>query len=720
MTSNTNTKSSSVYSAGQFMNPGPAPRPPIDRLRSNLSYHSPTTSVSSNATTLVPPSSAFSASSLSLVSQKGSEKSGGAYKVVKDGWVKVKDTEGFKSFVWSDRFLVLRDFQLDFLKNNNTPKVAYSIQLQDITRITRSDSHPYSFEISRNTHSGHGSPPSREPNVKMLIVKVEKDEEVYSWMDSIYQRCPSMGGVSNPTDFSHHVHVGFDPTNGAFVGLPPEWEKLLTASAITKDDYEKNPKAVLEVLEFYTEKLQKREDDPATYPSLTPTPSVQPNEHKQLGYSTGGNSVALPRPPPPTNFQRADSYTGRRSESPSSSSLYGQQDRNITSMPYRPMAPVDPRLEEERRRRAEDDARRQREREMQQREQGRTEREEQAVYNASLPKKKTPLAKQELGGYTAEPNDDITPSSSSRYDPSRPPPSAPNTGRDKQQPPSPYRQPSSQPRAAPAVPTASNLASAAKQGPGARQLQPNGQRQPSPSPSRPAYSEAQPQSGARAATGGTNGQAQTKASGSTSAHPKPLNIAKSTPTAQKSDAVKQAEEALTKKDDNPPRKEVRMSSMTESEVMAKLREVVAKDRPLDSYNKQKKIGQGASGSVYVARIRENPPSPTARQLLRENGPRTQVAIKQMDLRNQPRKELIVNEIIVMKDSKHPNIVNFLDAFLQEDQSELWVVMEFMEGGALTDVIDNNSAISEDQIATICVEVSLELSQIILCGMLRAC
>ena len=113
--------------------------------------------------------------------------------------------------------------------------------------------------------------------------------------------------------------------------------------------------------------------------------------------------------------------------------------------------------------------------------------------------------------------------------------------------------------------------------------------------------------------------------------------------------------------------------------------------------------------MYVARIRESATSVTARQLLREHGPKAQVAIKQMDLRNQPRKELIVNEIIVMKDSKHPNIVNFLDAFLQEDASELWVVMEFMEGGALTDVIDNNPSISEDQIATVCLEVSLLFS-----------
>jgi serine/threonine protein kinase len=94
----------------------------------------------------------------------------------------------------------------------------------------------------------------------------------------------------------------------------------------------------------------------------------------------------------------------------------------------------------------------------------------------------------------------------------------------------------------------------------------------------------------------------------------------------------------------------------------------------------------ASGSVYVAKNTSN---------------NTVVAIKQMDLAHQPRKELIVNEILVMKDSQHPNIVNYLDSYLV--RSDLWVIMEYMEGGPLTDVIDNNS-ISESQIAAICYEV----------------
>src|SRR5947207_1273111 len=41
--------------------------------------------------------------------------------------------------------------------------------------------------------------------------------------------------------------------------MPEQWTKLLTASAITKEDYEKDPQAVYEVLEFYTEN-QKRDD----------------------------------------------------------------------------------------------------------------------------------------------------------------------------------------------------------------------------------------------------------------------------------------------------------------------------------------------------------------------------------------------------------------------------------------------------------------------------
>lgn len=73
----------------------------------------------------------------------------------------------------------------------------------------------------------------------------------------------------------------------------------------------------------------------------------------------------------------------------------------------------------------------------------------------------------------------------------------------------------------------------------------------------------------------------------------------------------------------------------------------------------------------------------------------------MVLSRQPRLDMIINEINVMKEIKHPNIVNYINCYIVKDS--LWVIMEYMEGGMLTEIIDNNS-FSEPQIATICLEV----------------
>ena len=124
----------------------------------------------------------------------------------------------------------------------------------------------------------------------------------------------------------------------------------------------------------------------------------------------------------------------------------------------------------------------------------------------------------------------------------------------------------------------------------------------------------------------------------------------------------------------------------DTEVINKLAEICTPGDPTKLYRNLSKIGQGASGGVYTAYHVET----------NEN-----VAIKQMNLEQQPKKELIINEILVMKESSHKNIVNFIDSYLL--RGDLWVVMEYMEGGSLTDVVTYNM-MSEGQIGAVCREV----------------
>lgn len=122
------------------------------------------------------------------------------------------------------------------------------------------------------------------------------------------------------------------------------------------------------------------------------------------------------------------------------------------------------------------------------------------------------------------------------------------------------------------------------------------------------------------------------------------------------------------------------------QIIAKLQSICSEGDPNEKYKDLTKIGQGASGGVFIAH---------------EIGSNSKtVAIKQMNLEQQPKKELIINEILVMKGSKHPNIVNFIDSYLLK--GDLWVVMEYMEGGSLTEIV-THSVMTEGQIGAVCRE-----------------
>ncbi|GFG41026.1 hypothetical protein Cfor_06796 [Coptotermes formosanus] len=123
--------------------------------------------------------------------------------------------------------------------------------------------------------------------------------------------------------------------------------------------------------------------------------------------------------------------------------------------------------------------------------------------------------------------------------------------------------------------------------------------------------------------------------------------------------------------------------LTHEQFRAALQMVVSPGDPRENLEQFMKIGEGSTGTVCIAVDRT-----TGRQ----------VAVKKMDLRKQQRRELLFNEVVIMRDYHHPNIVEMYDSFLVQD--ELWVVMEFLEGGALTDIV-THARMDEEQIATVC-------------------
>jgi PHD/YefM family antitoxin component YafN of YafNO toxin-antitoxin module len=73
------------------------------------------------------------------------------------------------------------------------------IFLKEILEVQRSEQKPYCLKIVTKE--------------KIYYISCKNDDELYSWMDEIYKRSL---GMSNPTNFKHQVHVGFDTMTGEF------------------------------------------------------------------------------------------------------------------------------------------------------------------------------------------------------------------------------------------------------------------------------------------------------------------------------------------------------------------------------------------------------------------------------------------------------------------------------------------------------------------------
>ncbi|XP_051951609.1 serine/threonine-protein kinase PAK 6-like [Xyrauchen texanus] len=135
-----------------------------------------------------------------------------------------------------------------------------------------------------------------------------------------------------------------------------------------------------------------------------------------------------------------------------------------------------------------------------------------------------------------------------------------------------------------------------------------------------------------------------------------------------------------------PATDLESPKVTHSQFKAALQMVVDKGDPRSYLENFVKIGEGSTGVVCIAR---------------EKHSGRQVAVKMMDLKKQQRRELLFNEVVIMRDYRHKNVVEMYKSALVGE--ELWVIMEYLQGGALTNIV-SETRLTEEQIATVCEAV----------------
>nr|XP_036229263.1 serine/threonine-protein kinase PAK 1 isoform X5 [Bactrocera oleae]XP_036229264.1 serine/threonine-protein kinase PAK 1 isoform X5 [Bactrocera oleae]XP_036229265.1 serine/threonine-protein kinase PAK 1 isoform X5 [Bactrocera oleae]XP_036229266.1 serine/threonine-protein kinase PAK 1 isoform X5 [Bactrocera oleae] len=470
----------------------------------------------------------------------------------------------------------------------------------------------------------------------------------------------SKPNISYPTNFEHTVHVGFDAITGEFTGMPEAWARLLMNSNISKQEQKNNPQAVLDVLKWFDNTTKQRPSSKYMTNAITThsgsslsrvsssSPSSTPTDSELHASNSGGNLIGV-------NLSNLSLGGTNANTHANTVGLIGQLGGSIGGG----IGGVGPTVHGN----------------------------HHQTHSGALSQSHS----YNFGGNTA--------SSSSQHSSANeddilgapqpaPPPIASRPERTK----SIYTRPIE--GAVSASEGIEHLRAATPTTP-LQQLQQQQQQQLQQHQHQHQNNVAQPQqqqyrtpNNAIAATAGVAATAAATSATTTTTLDKNKNnetVPQPTP-AQLVTASAVAPSTAATAATQPRSGTAKKKKMSDEEILEKLRTIVSVGDPNRKYTKMEKIGQGASGTVYTAI---------------ESSTGMEVAIKQMNLSQQPKKELIINEILVMRENKHPNVVNYLDSYLVSE--ELWVVMEYLPGGSLTDVV-TETCMDEGQIAAVCREV----------------